>query len=148
MTALSLLPGTWTVDLVDAPYSYPSETLDEAALEFLRQASYESEDTAFRKPGYTQFEAPFRGPGYTQEFEVDKLRVPVASERWAVKWPGHPEITFEDLRAGRLPKPTLQELASRQEAIQQAREIRTRLDIRPLTTSTIIRQLREGTEEE
>jgi len=135
MVETSLLSHTERTAPRDIRHVYPFPTWTEDTWEFLRQASYEVEDALFREPGYT-------------EFEVGTLRLPVVSERWKVVWAGHPRITFEDLRTGRLPKPTRKELAQRQEAIRLAQEIRARLDIRPLTTSTIIRQLREGTEEE
>ena len=44
------------------------------------------------------------------------------------------------------PKPTEQELKERRKALELARSVRPKLDIRPLTTSTMIRQLREGIE--
>lgn len=135
MVETSLLPRTEVPTSHDVRHVYPFQTWNEDTWEFLQQARKEVEETLFREPSYT-------------EFEVDTIRLPVASERWTVMWPGHPGITFEDLRAGRLPKPTQKELGQRQEAIRLAQEIRARLDIRPLTTSTIIRQLREGTEEE
>lgn len=135
MVETSLLPRTEVPTSRDVRYVYPFQTWTEDTWEFLQQAREEVEETLFREPSYT-------------EFEVDTIRLPVASERWTVMWPGHPRITFEDLRAGQLPKPTRKELEQRQEAIRLAQEIRPRLDIRPLTTATIIRQLREGTEEE
>lgn len=135
MVETAQLPRTETTASRDIRHVYPFQTWTEDTWEFLLQASEEVEETLFREPSYT-------------EFEVDTIRLPVASERWTVMWAGHPRVTFEDLRTGRLPKPTRKELGKRQEAIRLAQEIRARLDIRPLTTGTIIRQLREGTEEE
>lgn len=134
MVETSLLPRTEVPTPREVRHVYPFQTWTEDTWEFLQQACEESEEILFREPSYT-------------EFDVDTIRLPVASERWTVMWPGHPGITFEDLRAGRLPKPTPKELSQRQEAIRLAQEIRAQLDIRPLTTSAIVRQLREGTEE-
>ncbi len=77
-------------------------------------------------------------------FNIDNVELPTATRRWKVSLPEHPEVTFDDLRAGKWPKPTEQELEARQKALELAREVREKLDIRPLKTSTIIRQLREG----
>jgi len=84
----------------------------------------------------------------TMLFDVDIIALPTATSRWKVSLPEHPETTFDDLRAGRWPKPTNDEMDTRRKAIELARGIRAQLDIRPLTTSTIIRQLREGTMKE
>jgi len=78
-------------------------------------------------------------------FDVDTIALPTATSRWKVSLPEHPETTFDDLRAGKCPKPTEEEIDARCKAMELARGIRAQLDIRPLTTSTIIRQLREGT---
>jgi len=79
-------------------------------------------------------------------FDIDTIALPTATDRWSVSLPEHPETTFDDLRAGKWPKPTEEEIDARCKAIELARGIRTQLDIKPLTTSIIIRQLREGSE--
>lgn len=135
MVEASLIPRTEAPTFRDIRHVYPFQTWTEDTWESLHQAREEAGGTLFREPSYT-------------EFEVDTIRLPVASERWIVIWAGHPETSFEDLRSGHIPKPTPEELCQRQEAIRSAQEIRAQLDIRPLTTGTIIRQLREGTEEE
>jgi len=89
----------------------------------------------------------FREPGYSS-FEVRTLDLPLATDRWKVKWQAHTTLTFEDLRAGRLPRVSSQELTQRQEAIKAARKVRERLNINPLTTTAIIRRLRYGAEKE
>lgn len=81
-------------------------------------------------------------------FEIDNVELPTATGRWKVSLPGYPEVTFEDLRAGNWPEPTQQELEARRKALELARDVHQKLDIRPLTTSTIIRQLREGKAED
>jgi len=77
-------------------------------------------------------------------FDIDTIELPTAASRWGVSLPSHPETTFDDLRAGRWPKPTNDEMDTRRKAMELARGIREQLDIRPLTTSVIIRQLRQG----
>lgn len=77
-------------------------------------------------------------------FDIDTIELPTATRRWKVSLPGYPAVTFDDLRAGNWPEPTEQELEARHKAIELARDVHEKLDIRPLTTSTIIRQLREG----
>jgi len=77
-------------------------------------------------------------------FDVDNVELPTATRRWKVSLSGYPEITFDDLRTGNWPKPTEEELEARSKALELARDVHQKLDIRPLTTSTIIRQLREG----
>ncbi len=84
----------------------------------------------------------------TISFHVDTIVLPTATSRWKVSLPEHPETTFDDLRAGKWPKPTKEEIDTRRNAMELAQGIRAQLDIRPLTTSVIIRQLREGTIEE
>jgi hypothetical protein len=79
-------------------------------------------------------------------FDVDSIDLPTATKRWKVTLPGYPDVTLDDLRAGNWPKPTEQELEERRKALELAREVRQILDIRPLKTSTIIRQLREDRE--
>lgn len=69
-----------------------------------------------------------------------------AADRWILEQHWRPHLTVEDVRAGRLPKPSPRERARRQEAVRMAHEIRSKLNIAPLTTSEIIRCLREGTE--
>lgn len=76
--------------------------------------------------------------------EVDDLDLPTAVRRWKVTMPRHPEITFDDLRAGEYPELTEEEIEARGKAMQAARFARAKLDIRPLTTAVIIRQVREG----
>ena len=77
-------------------------------------------------------------------FDIDTVELPTATRRWKISLPGYPEVTFDDLRAGKWPKPTEQEIEARCKALELARGVYEKLDIRPLTTSTIIRQLREG----
>jgi len=77
-------------------------------------------------------------------FDVDNVELPTATRRWKVTLPRYPEVTFDDLRAGNWPEPTGEELAARCKALELAKDVHEKLDIRPLTTSTIIRQLREG----
>jgi hypothetical protein len=77
-------------------------------------------------------------------FDIDTIELPLATRRWKVSLPGHPEVTFDDLRAGKWPEPTEQELEKCRNALELAHEARQTLDIRPLTTSIIIRELREG----
>lgn len=77
-------------------------------------------------------------------FDIDTIELPSATRRWKVSFPEYPEITFDDLRAGNWPEPTEEELKARRKALELARDVHQKIDIRPLTTSTIIRQLREG----
>jgi len=79
-------------------------------------------------------------------FEIDTIDLPIATRRWKVNLPGHPELTFDDLRAGKWPKPTEEEIEARSNALELAQHVHDKLDIRPLTTATIVRQLREGKE--
>ncbi len=76
-------------------------------------------------------------------FDIDNVELPTATRRWKVSLPGHPQVTFDDVRAGNLPEPTEQELEARRKALELAYDVHQKLDIRPLTTTTIIRQLRE-----
>lgn len=135
MVEASVLTRTEVAEAEKVRRVYPFSTWNADIFEFMHKASEEVEDNYFRKPSRT-------------EFKVATIRLPVASERWSVNWAEHPTVTFEDLRVGRLPKLTQEELRKRQEAIRLAKEIRTKLDIRPLTTPTIVRQLREGIGEE
>ena len=80
-------------------------------------------------------------------FEIDTIDLPIATRRWKVNLPGHPELTFDDLRAGKWPKPTEEEIEARSNALELAQHVHDKLDIRPLTTATIVRQLREGKED-
>ena len=77
-------------------------------------------------------------------FDIDTIELPTATRRWKISLPGYPEVTFDDLRAGNWPEVTEQELEARRKALELARDVHDKLDIRPLKTSTIIRQLREG----
>ncbi len=77
-------------------------------------------------------------------FDIDNVELPTATRRWKVSLPGYSEVTFDDLRAGNWPEPTEQELEARRKALELARDVHQKLDIRPLTTATITRQLREG----
>lgn len=79
-------------------------------------------------------------------FQVDTIDLPLATRRWKLNLPQHPEITFDDLRAGKWPKPTEKELEARGKALELAKDVYDKLDITPLTTATIVRQLREGKE--
>lgn len=80
-------------------------------------------------------------------FEVDTIDLPLATRRWKLSLPQHPEITFDGLRAGKWPKPTEEEMAARGKALELAQRVHDELDIRPLTTAAIVRQLREGIED-
>lgn len=77
-------------------------------------------------------------------FDINTVDLPTATRRWKVSLLRYPEVTFDDLRAGNWPKPSEQELEARRKALELARDVHEKLDIRPLTTATIIRQLREG----
>ncbi len=77
-------------------------------------------------------------------FDINTVELSTATRRWKISLPGYPEVTFDDLRAGNWPEPTKQELEERRKALELARDVHQKLDIRPLTTSTIIHQLREG----
>jgi hypothetical protein len=79
-------------------------------------------------------------------FEIDTIDLPTAMRRWKVSSPEHPEITFDDLRTGKWPKPDEEEIEARSEALKLAQYVHDKLDIRPLTTTTIVRQLREEKE--
>jgi hypothetical protein len=79
-------------------------------------------------------------------FEIDTIDLPTATRRWKVNLPGHPELTFDDLRARKWPKPTEEEIEARSKALELAQHVHDKLDIRPLTIATIVRQLREGKE--
>jgi hypothetical protein len=78
------------------------------------------------------------------EFYVDTIELQLAKRRWKVSLPGYPQVTFETLQTGNWPKPTEEELEERRKALELARDVYQKLDIRPLKTSTIIRQIREG----
>jgi len=80
-------------------------------------------------------------------FEIDTIDLPIATRRWKVGSPEHPELTFDDLRAGKWPEPTEEEMKKRGKALELAQLVHDKLDIRPLTTTTIVRQLREGKED-
>lgn len=80
-------------------------------------------------------------------FEIDTIDLPIATRRWKVNLPGHPELTFDDLRAGKWPKPTEEEIEARSKALELAQHVHDKLDIRPLTAATIVQQLREGKED-
>jgi len=80
-------------------------------------------------------------------FEIDTIDLPTATRRWKLSSPEHPELKFDDLRAGKWPKPTEEEIEARSKALELAQHVHDKLDIRPLTTATIVRQLREGKEE-
>lgn len=77
------------------------------------------------------------------KFEIDTMDLPTPTRRWKLSMPEHPEATFDDLRAGRWPELTAEELKDRQAALSAARRLHDKLDIRPLRTSTLIRQLRK-----
>lgn len=79
-------------------------------------------------------------------YEIDDIDLPTPSRRWKVIITEHPEVTFEDLQMRKYPKLTDEEIKARRKALDMAHLIRANIDIRPLTTSTIIRQVREGTE--
>lgn len=74
------------------------------------------------------------------------MDLPIATRRWKVNLPSHPELTFDDLRAAKWPNPTEGEIEARSKALELAQHVHAKLDIRPLTTATIVRQLREGKE--
>ena len=77
-------------------------------------------------------------------FVVDTIDLPTATSRWKVSMPEYPDVTFDDIRAGKRPKLTKKMLEERSKALEIARSVRDKIDIRPLTTSAILRQLREG----
>jgi len=79
-------------------------------------------------------------------FAITNIDLPTATRRWKVSLPGHPEISFDDLRAGKWPRLTAKELEARDNALELARIVRDKLDIKPLTTVILIRQIREGKE--
>lgn len=79
-------------------------------------------------------------------FEIDTIDLPTATRRWKVSSPEYPGITFDDLRTGKWPKPTEEEIEGRSKALELAQCVHDKLDIRPLTTATIVRQLREEKE--
>ena len=79
-------------------------------------------------------------------FEINTIDLPTATRRWKVNLPENPQVTFDDLRAGKWPKPTEEEMAARGKALELAQDVHDKLDIRPRTTTTIVRQLREGKE--
>jgi hypothetical protein len=99
------------------------------------------------KPTEKMLETSFNGQRPIA-FYIDTIELPIATSRWKVSLPEHPEVTFDDLRAGNWPKPTEQEMEARRKALKLARDVHEKLDIRPLSTSTIIRQLREGKAED
>lgn len=132
MTTVSLAARTQPAVLDEAPKYYPFNEWTAQLAEATR-LSRQDEGEPVRHPGYTSF-------------VVSTLALSLASDRWVVKWPGHPEVTFEDLRNGRIPKPTPEELDRRKQAVKEAQEIRSYLNIAPLTTSTLIRQLRDGSD--
>ena len=74
------------------------------------------------------------------------MDLPIATRRWKVNLFGHPELTFDDLRTGKWPELTEEEIETRTKALELAQHVHAKLDIRPLTTATIVRQLREGKE--
>jgi len=80
-------------------------------------------------------------------FEINTIDLPTATRRWKINLPEHPQVTFDGLRAGKWPKPTEEELEARSKALELAQGVHDKLDIRPLTTATIVRQLREGIED-
>jgi hypothetical protein len=80
-------------------------------------------------------------------FEIDTIDLPTATRRWKVSSPEHPGMTFDDLRAGKWPEPTEEEIKARSKALELAQHVHDKLDIRPLTTATVVRQLREGKED-
>ncbi len=130
MTLVSLKEKTEVSDYHDAAQVYPFTRWTPNLVNWIREGD---ESRFFREPSYSAF-------------EVLTLDLQLARDRWIVKWPEHPEVSFEDIRLGRLPKIDPKELGVRQNAIKAARETRQKLNIAPLTTSTIIRQLRNGTE--
>lgn len=77
-------------------------------------------------------------------FSVADIDIPLPSKRWMLRTIGDAPITFDDLRSGNMPLPTEEELKRRHQAIESAKEIRGKIDIRPLTTSAILRNLRNG----
>lgn len=139
MTLISLKERTEPTEYYEGAQIYPFTRWSPDIVNWIRvgeeRVTEEEEPSLFREPGYCSF-------------EVRMLHLPLATDRWVVRWPGHPELTFEDLRAGQLPSLSPDELAERREEIRAAREIREKLNISPLTTSAIIRQLRQGTEKE
>ena len=74
---------------------------------------------------------------------VDDLDLPTAAGSWKVSLPRHPEVTFQNLQDGKLPELTEEEIQERCTALDTAKQVRAELDIRPLTTAVVIRQIRE-----
>lgn len=70
--------------------------------------------------------------------------LPTPGRRWRVDMAGQPELKFEDFRAGNYPEPGEDSIELRRKALQAARLVRAKLNIRPLTTATIIRQIRNA----
>lgn len=73
---------------------------------------------------------------------VDDLDLPTAARRWKISLPKHPEVTFQNLQEGKLPELTDEEMQERFTALDIAEQVRAELDIRPLTTTVVIRQIR------
>jgi hypothetical protein len=76
-------------------------------------------------------------------FNIDDIKLPLANQRWKIDSPEYSNSTFDDLRVGNWPRPTELELERRHKALNDARKVRQEMDIRPLTTTTIIHLLRE-----
>lgn len=129
---VSLLPLTEPA-MVDQSAKYFPFTQWTTRLVELIGSSAEEQLTRVKQPGYSSFDVP-------------SLDLQLASDRWVLRWPEHPEITLEDLRARILPEPTKEEIWQRKKAIQEARQLRASLDITPLTTSALIRRLRDGSD--
>jgi len=141
MAAVSLMSRTETAESLRAVRVHPFIRWNKAALQSWQLVADEQRVAGGRiRMGIDP--ALFREPACTQ-FEIETLELPTASSRWALKWAGHPEVTFDDIRSGKLPGVTEQEKSQRREAIKLAKEIRQELDIRPLTVPALIRSLRE-----
>lgn len=76
-------------------------------------------------------------------FSVDDIDLPTAAQRWKVNLSGHPETSFDDLRDGKWPELSREDLETRQQALHLAKAVHDKIDIRPLRTSTIIREIRD-----
>lgn len=80
-------------------------------------------------------------------FEVENIVLPTAASRWKISISEYPGLNFEKLLRGEITK-NKELLERRQKAMEIANEVKGKIDIRPLKTATIIRQIRSGQEED
>lgn len=69
-----------------------------------------------------------------------------ASDGRPARYGAYPDLSLEDVKAGRVPEPMAKELKRRQEVLRIAHDIRPKLNISPLTTWAVVRDLRDGIE--